>query len=117
MSSLLANHSLKLELTVYGYLREYCNQQNIIIPTDLNSIILAFYQKSYKLIGIGHDSSGEFGSKKPVNINGNKSNKWVYLTEFTEQFQHPQFISTTNENFFICNNNEYMPLEITNILH
>ena len=105
--------SLKLELTVYGYLREKGKQYKLMIPSDLNSIIIMFYQKVYTLFGIGNDTYNQFQLKQQIEAKSDSTydpdepkEKCYHLIEFSKLCQHPDFISVPNENFFIQNNNE-----------
>ena len=71
MSSLL-NIPLRIELTIYGYIREHSKQYNMMIPSDLNPIISTFYQRTYKLFGIGSDAAYQFGLKQQLKDENNQ---------------------------------------------
>ena len=99
MSS-LASLSYKQELTIYGYLRKYGKEYEILIPVDLNLVILSFYQQTYIVLGIGDDTYNQLDLKETNEY------KWYKLEEFSRVCQNPNHISVANENYFIHNQTE-----------
>ena len=98
----LLSVSARLDLTVAGYIREYGKKFEMVIPYDLNSIILMFYQRSYKIFGIGRDRYNQFELKQQYqSSNDNEQEydpwipktKWHHLIRFSKLCEHPDFIS------------------------
>ena len=105
--------SLKLDLIVDGYVRKHGKEHQINIPQDLNMIILAFHQRSYKAYAIGRDSyhqweyapQYEAENKEPYEVYKRKK-KFVHLKEFSKRIESPEFISVSYNNVFIRNTND-----------
>ena len=98
--------SSKAEFAVAGYIRENGKEYKLTIPQDLWAIFLLFYQRTYRIYGIGTDGYNEMGLHrlKSNNYDGwNTKEKWVYLSEMSKLCQHPSFITVGEFNTFLQN--------------
>ena len=103
--------SIKLELTVAGYIREHGEEYRMAIPYDLNSMILMFYQRSYKLFAIGCDTNNQFELKQQYEASHHDieydpcavKEKWYHLVKFSKLCEHPDLIAVARDNYFIRN--------------
>ena len=104
----------KLDLTITGYVREHGELYKTMIPKDIHSIILAFYQRTYRLLGIGYHDFDQWRVDQQSATENNEeddtqypTDQWYHLIELSKLCEHPNFISSVKGHVFIRNiNNE-----------
>ena len=99
--------SLQKEVLVIGYVREHAKLFDLVIPHDLFIIFLLFYQRTYRLYGIGPDGDNELGltelrKNKDYDPWDTKKN-WEYLSAISKLCQHYEMITFGSYNTFIQN--------------
>eukprot|EP01084_Bolivina_argentea_P012407 23254_1 len=109
----------KRNLLVNGYVRATQKLPNLlIIPTDINYLILAFYGSKYHVFGIGRNQYGEFALKHHHKI----TKKWHKLSDFSKRIQslndlycgHARFlIKTEYHQIYCCGKNDRSELGLS----